>query len=64
MLDSMHIFKEKLFLLGKKITGYRMETVGSRIPTPSLTTVPIINVYYYFQCVRKGDKQSEAGISP
>lgn len=41
-----------------------METVASRIPTPSLTTVPIINVYYYFQCVRKGDKQSEAGISP
>lgn len=30
----------------------------------SLRTVPIINVYYYLKYVRKGDKQSEAGISP
>lgn len=41
-----------------------METVGSWILIPSLRTVPIINVYYYFKYVRKGDKQSEAGISP
>lgn len=61
----MHILKKICFYeekTRKQVMEWRLSDL--KVFIPSLSTFPIINVYYYFKYVRKGDKQSEAGISP